>query len=93
MNADKIVVLGCSFTTPDCFFCDILRENRDAKIVVIDKNIEAVASNVCRILQLPSNRYSKQLVDGHEHRTYNNRVTFVQADLTEVDLTQVGSLL
>lgn len=93
LNADKIVVLGCSFTAPDSFFCDILRENRDAKIVVIDKNIEAVASNVCRILQLPSNRYSKQLVDGHERRTYNNRVTFVQADLTEVDLTQVGSLL
>lgn len=86
LRANRIVILGYSFSSTDHFFCEYLRDNHDAQIVIIDKNIEAVSHNVCRILQLPHNRYSRQLLDGIELRRYANRVTIVCADLAEVDL-------
>ena len=86
LRANRIVVLGCSFSSLDNFFCEYLRENRDAQLVIIDKNVEAVSRNVCRILQLAPNRYSRQMVDGVELRRYDNRVSIVGADLAEVDL-------
>ncbi len=64
----------------------MLRENRDAQIIVIDKNLEAISRNVCRVLQLDANRYSKQIKDGNEIRKYNNRVTIIGADLLTVEL-------
>lgn len=64
----------------------MLRENRDAQIVIVDKNLEAISRNVCRVLQLDANRYSKQIKDGNEIRKYNNRVTIIGADLLTVEL-------
>ena len=87
-RANKIVILGCSFTVADNYFCDILCENSDAQIVIIDKDMETVSRNVCDILQLPPNRYSRQMVNGREQRKYNNRVTIVEADLAEVNLDE-----
>ena len=87
-RANKIVILGCSFTVADNYFCDILRENSDAQIVIIDKDMETVSRHVCDILQLPPNRYSRQMVNGKERRKYNNRVTIVEADLAEVNLDE-----
>ena len=86
LRANRIIILGYSFSSPDHFFCEYLRENRDAQVVIIDKNIEAVSHNVCRILQLVPNRYSRQTKDGMELRRYDNRITIVGADLEEVDL-------
>ena len=86
LRANRIVILGYSFSSPDHFFCEYLRENRDAQVVIIDKNIEAVSHNVCRILQLESNRYSRQMRDGMELRRYDNRITIVGADLEEIEL-------
>lgn len=88
IRADKIIVLGCSFTAVDNYFCEMLRENRDAQIVIIDKDIEAVCRNVCRVLQLAPNRYSRQIIAGKDSRKYDNRVTIVQADLGEVNLEE-----
>ena len=87
-RANKILILGCSFTVADRYFCDILRENSDAQIIIIDKDMETVSRNVCNILQLSPNRYSRQLANGKELRKYNNRVTIVEADLTDVDLDE-----
>ena len=87
-RANRIVILGCSFTVADSYFCDILRENQDAQIVIIDKDMETVSRHVCDILQLPINRYSRQIVNGKEQRKYNNRVTIVGADLAEVNLDE-----
>lgn len=90
LRANRIIILGYSFSSPDNFFCDYLRENRDAQVVIIDKNIDAVSRNVCRILQLMPNRYSRQVVNGIEHRRYDNRVTIIGADLAEIDLDKYG---
>ena len=86
LRATRIVILGYSFSSTDHFFCEYLRDNHDAQIVIIDKNIEAVSHNICHILQLAPNRYSHQMANGIEMRRYDNRVTIVGADLAEVDL-------
>lgn len=85
-RASKIVILGCSFTVADNYFCDILRENHDAELIIIDKDMETVSRNVCNILQLSSNRYTRQIVNGKELRKYNNRITIIEADLADVNL-------
>ena len=89
LRASKIIILGYSFSSADNYFCDMLRENHDAQIIILDKNMETTSRNVCRSLQLDANRYSKQIKDGHEIRKYNNRVTIVGADLADVNLDDV----
>ncbi len=64
LRGKKTVILGYSFSSADNYFCDMLRENHDAQIIIIDKNMEATSRNVCRCLQLDANRYSKQIKDG-----------------------------
>lgn len=86
LRANRIIILGYSFANPDHFFCEYLRGNHSAQIVIIDKNIEAVSGNVCRILQLMPNRYSRQVIEGIEQRRYDNRVTIIGADLAEIEL-------
>ena len=43
-----------------------------------------VFCNWCQIL------YSRQVVNGIEHRRYDNRVTIIGADLAEIDLDKYG---
>lgn len=88
LRASRIIILGYSFNSIDSFFCDILRENRDAQIIIINKDLETVSRHVCNILQLPSNRYSRQIINGKELRKYNNHVTIVEADLAELNLSE-----
>lgn len=40
LRASKIIILGYSFSSADNYFCDMLRENHDAQIIIIDKNME-----------------------------------------------------
>lgn len=61
LRASKIIILGYSFSSADNYFCDMLRENHDAQIIIIDKNMETASRNVCRCLQLDANRYTKQI--------------------------------
>lgn len=42
------------------------------------------------MLTLMPNRYSRQVVNGIEHRRYDNRVTIIGADLAEIDLDKYG---
>ena len=88
LRASKIVIFGYSFSSADNYFCDMLRENHDAQIIIIDKNMETTSRNVCRCLQLDANRYSKQIKDGNEIRKYNNRVTIIGANLADVNLDE-----
>lgn len=92
LRASKIVIFGYSFSSADNYFCDMLRENHDAQIIIIDKNMEATSLNVCRCLQLDANCYSKQIKDGHEIRKYNNRVTIIGADLADVNLDDLWDI-
>ncbi len=88
VRANKIIILGCSFTSADNYFCDMLRESHDAQIVIIDRDMDTVSRNICNILQLSPKHYSKQMVNGRELRKYNNRITIIEADLAEVNLEE-----
>ena len=88
LRANRIIILGYSFANPDHFFCEYLRGNHSAQIVIIDKNIEAVSGNVCCILHLAPRQYSRQILNGIEERHYANRVAIVGADLTAVELAK-----
>ncbi len=88
LRADRIIVMGYSFSSPDAFFCNLLRDNRSAQIIIIDKNIDIVSRNLCSILQLQPNRYTRQVIQGHEHRHYDNRITIIGADLAEIDVEE-----
>lgn len=88
MRANRILILGYSFSSSEAYFYDLLRANRSAEIVIIDKNIDTVSRNLCNILQLLPNRYTRQVIGGHEHRHYDNRITIIGADLAEIDLAE-----
>lgn len=81
--AKKLIILGCSFATPDDFFADMLRAS-NAEIIIVDKNPEDIVNNVCRIFQFDKNRSSNMFIDGKKAVKYNNRITIVEADLKDV---------
>lgn len=87
LRATKIVILGYSFSGTESFLSDILRDSHAARIVVIDQDIDTVARNVCRILQLDASRYTRVMDQGVEQRIYAaNRLTLVKSDLGTVDV-------
>ena len=88
MRAHRILILGYSFSSSDAYFYDLLRANRSAEIIIIDKNIDTISRNLCNILQLLPTRYTRQVIDGHEHRHYDNRITIIGADLAEIDVSE-----
>ena len=88
MRAHRILILGYSFSSSDAYFYDLLRSNRSAEIIIIDKNIDTISRNLCNIFQLLPTRYTRQVIDGHEHHHYDNRITIIGADLAEIDVSE-----
>lgn len=86
-HAERILILGHSIHAAESFFCDMVRSNRRAEIILIDLDQETVCRNLCNTLQLSLNRYTTLTVQGHPARKYDNRITVVQADLNDIDLT------
>ena len=65
----------------------MVRNNRRAEITLIDRDIDTVCRNLCNTLQLSLNRYTTLTIQGHPARKYDNRITVVQADLSDIDLS------
>lgn len=86
-RAERILILGHSLHTAETFFCDMVRSNRHAEITLIDRDMDTVCRNLCNILQLSINRYTPTTAQGHPARKYDNRITVVQADLNDIDLS------
>ena len=86
-DAERILILGHSMHVADNFFNDMIRSNRRAELTLIDKDIDTACRNLCNTLQLPLNRYTTLTIQGYPARKYDNRLTVVQADLNEIDLT------
>lgn len=87
-RAERILVLGHSLRNGDAFFCDMLRANRRAEIIVIARDLETACKDVCTTFQQPMNRYTSIMVQGHQARKFDNRITVVGADLKEIDLKE-----
>ena len=86
-QAERILILGHSIHAAERFFCDMVRNSRQAEITLIDRDMETVCRNLCRTLQLSINRYTPLTVQGYPARKYDNRITVVQADLKDIDLS------
>ena len=86
-QAERILILGHSIHATERFFCDMVRNSRQAEITLIDRDMETVCRNLCHTLQLSINRYTPLTVQGHPARKYDNRIIVVQADLKDIDLS------
>lgn len=86
-HVERILVLGHSLCSGDTFINDMLRANRQAEII-INRDLEDACADVCTILQLSPQRCTSITVQGHKARKYDNRVTVVGAELTDVDLRE-----
>ena len=87
-EARHILLLGYRVDPRDTFFCDMLRANPSAKITMVDSDMEPVARDLCRALQLNPNRYTLTRIQNHEARVYGNRVTVISAGLDEIDISE-----
>ena len=87
-HAERILILGHSLRSGDAFFCDMLRANRRAEILIIGRNIGKTCQDVCITFQQSANRYTPITVQGHPARKYDNRITAIGADLKEIDLAE-----
>lgn len=84
--ADRIIILGYSCCLHDEHFNSIVKENRLAQIIVVDKNIDIVTNNLCSILGLDRNRYTALMIQGKNAKKYDNRITIVESDINEITL-------
>ena len=89
-HAKRIVLLGISLNGVDPYFADMLRESQADDILVVDCDLEAASTALCRIFQLLPSAYSRCEVDWHDARKYNNRITVVEAELSDLNLKEMG---
>ena len=87
-HAQRILILGHSLHGGDAFFNDMLRANRKAEIIIIDRDLETAYKDVCATFQQSMNRYTSLTVQGHQARKYDNRITVIGTDLREIDIEE-----
>ena len=87
-HAERILILGHSLHGGDAFFNDMLRANRKAEIIIIDRDLETACKDVCATFQQSMNRYTSFPVQGHQARKYDNRITVIGASLEMIDLNE-----
>ena len=87
-HAQRILILGHSLHGGDAFFNDMLRANRKAEIIIIDRDLETACKDVCTTFQQPMNRYTSLTLQGHLARKYDNRITVIGTDLREIDIEE-----
>lgn len=87
-HAERILILGHSLHGGDAFFNDMLRANRKAEIIIIDRDLETACKDVCTTFQQPINRYTYLTLQSHPARKYDNRITVIGASLEKIDLNE-----
>lgn len=87
-HAERILILGHSLHGGDAFFNDMLRANRRAEIIIIDRDLETACKDVCTTFQQPINRYTPLTMQGYPARKYDNRITVIGASMEKIDLNE-----
>ena len=87
-HAERILILGHSLHGGDAFFNDMLRANRKAEIIIIDRDLETACKDACITFQQLENRYTSLTVQGYPTRKYDNRITVIGAGLEKIDLNE-----
>jgi hypothetical protein len=92
-KAKKIVIVGYSFSVADEHFNDLIRKgNKEARLIVIDPDIEGVVKRVCQTLDYDKPTLGSKSVQGLECKT-GGRLMFVRAKAEEVTTTHLIELL
>jgi hypothetical protein len=91
--AKTIVIVGYSFSVADEHFNDLIRKgNKNANLLVIDPDINAVATRVCETVDYNKNGLIPSNIAGLECRS-GGRLRFVRAKAEEVKSTHLEALL
>ena len=91
--AKTIVIVGYSFNVADEHFNDLIRKgNKEAKLVVIDPNCDAVVNRVCQTLRYDRTALRSVEVSGLELKM-GGRLTFVKAKAEDITSGQLMELL
>lgn len=92
-KARKIVILGYSFSVADEHFNDLIRKgNRNAKLIVVDPNMDGVVGRACQIVNHDRARLRPTTVQELECLS-DGRLTFVKAKGEEINSTRLLELL
>jgi hypothetical protein len=91
--AKKIVILGYSFSVADEHFNDLIRKgNPEAKLIVIDPNLNAVVTRVCQVVSYDQRHLTAGTVQGLEYKE-GGRLRFVKAKSEEINSARLLELL
>jgi hypothetical protein len=92
-SAKTIFIIGYSFSVADEHFNDLIRKgNREANLIVVDPDIEAVMNRVCQTLDHDKSGFRATSVEGLRCKV-GGRLTFVNAKAEEIKSTQLKGLL
>jgi len=92
-NAKTIGIVGYSFGVANEHFNDLVRKgNQETRLIVVDADIESVATRVCQTLnRRECNLHHTKIVD-LESKT-GDRLTFVRAKSEHIDCSRLTPLL
>jgi hypothetical protein len=92
-KAKTIFIIGYSFNVADEHFNDLIRKgNREARLIVVDPDIEAVVSRVCQTLNRDESSLRAVNIQGLECHV-DDRFTFVKAKAEQISATRLTELL
>lgn len=92
-KANKIVILGYSFSVADEHFNDLIRKgNKEAKLIVVDPVLEGVVTRVCQIVNQEQATLRSTNVQGFQCKA-GGRLMFVKAKAEDIDSTKLIALL
>lgn len=87
-QADRLLLLGPRLDPEKGYLNDLLRLNPATEIIAVTPDMATTCCVLCRVLQLDANRYTPTRIQGHKARKYGNRVTVINANLPEIDLSE-----
>ncbi len=88
-----MAILGYSFSVADEHFNDLIRKgNREAKLIVVDPNLEGTTSRVCQTVGQDRATLRPAEIEGMECKV-GGRLCFVRAKAEDLNSTRLAALL
>jgi hypothetical protein len=93
MKAKTIVIIGYSFSVADEHFNDLIRKGqKDARLIVVDPDIESVVNRVCQTLDHKEAGLRAATIQDLECKI-DARLTFVRAKAEHIDSNRLNAIL
>jgi len=92
-NAKTIFIVGYSFGVADEHFNDLIRKgNQETRLIVVDPDIESVATRVCQTLNRREGNLRYTRIVDLECKT-GDRLTFVRAKAEHIDCSRLTAII